>query len=119
MKLITKTLEKRFEEIGNQANSKDPLVIAKFFNPCGNQTWYATEYDKETQICYGYVTGMDYDESGYFSIKELESLELPFGLSIERDIYFSEIAFKSLLQKKERQSQLAKKKKDKELDREH
>ena len=27
-------------------------------------------------------------EFGYFTLKELESIKLPFGLTIERDIYF-------------------------------
>ena len=28
------------------------------------------------------------DEYGYFSLKELESITLPWGLKIERDLYF-------------------------------
>ena len=47
MKLITKTLEERFEKIGCQSQSSDPIIVAKFFDPCGSATWYATEYDKE------------------------------------------------------------------------
>ena len=39
MKLMTKTLEKRFAQVGSQENVKDPLVIAKFFNPAGEGTW--------------------------------------------------------------------------------
>ncbi len=35
MKLLTKQLEKRFAEVGSQEEEKDPLVIAKFFNPQG------------------------------------------------------------------------------------
>ena len=27
-------------------------------------------------------------EFGYFTLKELENIKLPFGLTIERDIYF-------------------------------
>lgn len=33
MQLMTKELEKRFAEIGCQENIKDPIVVAKFFNP--------------------------------------------------------------------------------------
>lgn len=103
MKLITKTLEERFEKIGDQSQSVDPIFIAKFFNPCGSQTWYATEYDKETNICFGYVTGMAFDEWGTFSIEELEALKLPFGLKIERDIYFKEIRSNKFIQDRERE----------------
>ena len=45
MRLLTKTLERRFAKIGSQENAKDPLIIVKFFNPAGAGTWYATEYD--------------------------------------------------------------------------
>jgi hypothetical protein len=48
----------------------------------------------------GYVTGMYVDEWGTFSITELESLNLPFGLKIERDIHFDEIGYKELIEPK-------------------
>ena len=76
MKLMTKELETRFKEIGNQENAIDPIVVAKYFNPCGSQTWYATEYNSYDQTCFGYVTGMVENEWGRFSLKELEELKL-------------------------------------------
>ena len=94
MKLITKQLEKRFLKIGNQSESKDPIVIAKFFNPCGSGTWYATEFDSQTEIAFGYVTGLGHKEWGYFSIAELKTVKCPpFGLPIERDQWFDEQKF--------------------------
>lgn len=92
MKLMTKELEKRFEEVGCQEEVKDPVVIAKYFNPAGRGTWYATEYNPERRIFFGYASifGDHNDEWGSFSLDELESLELPFGLGIERDLYFGE-----------------------------
>ncbi len=111
MKLITTKLIARFREVGDQSEIKNPLVIAKFFNPAGAGTWYATEYDTETNICFGYVTNLVpdalgmFDEWGSFSIDELESLELPFGLRIERDIHFQEIKFNELF-KEQRLSEL-------------
>ncbi len=57
MKLLTKELQKRFAKIGRQENSPDPLVIAKFFNPCAPCTWYATQYNQEDKIFFGYVAG--------------------------------------------------------------
>lgn len=116
MKLITKALEKRFLQIGDQSNEENPLIIAKFFSPVGGATWYASEYDPETKIAFGYVkdlvpseNGM-FDEWGSFSIDELESVQLPFGLKIERDIHFSEIRFNDLMQKNQRLSELSKNK---------
>ncbi len=92
MMLLTKAIEKRFERVGSQQKSKDPLVIAKFFNPTGSGTWYATEYNPNTRIFFGYVSlfGDWNDEWGDFSLDELVSLELPFGLGIERDRYCGE-----------------------------
>jgi len=90
MKLITKALEARFSELGIQETNPDPIVVAKFFNPSGIGTWYATEYDKESKICFGYVQLLE-NEWGYFSIDELEAIKTPpFGLPIERDLYCGE-----------------------------
>ena len=92
MKLMTKTLIKRFFKVGSQEHVKDPLIIAKFFNPTGAGTWYATEYDPKTRTFFGYVSifGDWNDEWGYFSLDELESFKGSFGLGIERDLYFGE-----------------------------
>lgn len=90
MKLITKEKESRFAKIGFQGDELDPVVVAKFFN-CGAGTWYAVEYDPQNRICFGYVTGLGFDEWGDFSIDELESVKCPpFNLPIERDLYFPE-----------------------------
>ena len=95
MRLMTGELEKRFAEIGSQENSKNPIVVAKFFNPAGAGTWYATEYDPKTKTFFGYVSifGDWNDEWGYFSLDELESFEGPFGIGLERDLHWSERRF--------------------------
>jgi len=92
MQLLTKGLLQRFEKIGRQEDSKDPIVIAKFFNPTGAGTWYATEYDPEAKEFFGYVSifGDWNDEWGSFSLEELENYRGNFSLGIERDLYFNE-----------------------------
>jgi len=92
MRLLTKTLERRFAKIGSQENAKDPLIIVKFFNPAGAGTWYATEYDPKSRKFFGYVSifGDHNDEWGYFSLDELQRYSGKFGLGIERDHYFKE-----------------------------
>jgi len=89
---MTKALEERFAQVGRQEEVKDPIVIAKFFNPIGRGYWFATEYDPTDKIFFGYVSLFgDYnDEWGSFSLEELESLELPLGMKIERDLHFKE-----------------------------
>ena len=43
MKLLTKQLVDRFQQVGRQEDKSDPVIIAKFFNPTGAGTWYATD----------------------------------------------------------------------------
>ena len=98
MKLLTKQLEDRFAQIGSQVESRDPLVIAKFFNPTGAGTWYAIAYYPETRSFYGYVSifGDLNDEWGFFALDELISYKGRFGLGIERDRYFEERPFSQI-----------------------
>lgn len=104
MKLITAGLEEKFIAQG-YTDGRDPgkvKVIAKFFCPWGPATWFAVEYSPEDRICFGYANlGDDWcAELGYFSIDELESLKGPFGLRIERDLYFGEHTLKEVLDTK-------------------
>jgi hypothetical protein len=92
MKLLTKELIHRFRQIGSQEGADDPLVVCKFFSPCGCATWLATEYHEEDRLFFGYasLTNDHNNEWGYFSLDELERIKLPLGLTIERDIHFQE-----------------------------
>ncbi len=51
---------------------------------------FATEYDPEEKLFFGYVVGPS-PEFGYFCSDELASVEGPFGLRIERDLYFDPV----------------------------
>ena len=99
MRLMTAELEKRFSQVGSQEKVKDPVIVAKFFNPTGAGTWYATEYDPKDKIFFGYVSifGDWNDEWGYFSLVELESYKGPLGIGIERDLYFGERNISSVI----------------------
>ena len=88
MKLLTQTLRNRFEQIGRQYESPDPIVVCKFFDPTGSWTWYATEFDGDDTF-FGYVVGFA-KELGYFSLRELSEVKGRFGLGIERDLHFDE-----------------------------
>ena len=92
MKLLTKELIKRFARVGSQEEDKNPIVIAKFFDPAGAGTWWATEYNPEDKTFFGYASifGDHNDEWGYFSLIELESIKSKFGLGIERDLHCGE-----------------------------
>ena len=98
MKLMTKELEKKFEKypIGSQDGlGGKAKVIAKFFNPTGVGTWLITEAEKMENGDYemfGYChLGDDrMAEFGYVCLSELQNLKLPFGLTVERDLYMKE-----------------------------
>ena len=85
--LIPNELKSKLPAIYSTQNEKDPIVKMKFFNPYGAGTWYLIEYDPEENLAFGYVD-LGSAELGYFSITELESINLPYGLKIERDEYF-------------------------------
>lgn len=95
MKLITKELEEIFDKYSfNSQENKggNAKVLVKYFNPTGVGTWYITEADKlenNKYLFYGYChLGDDqFAELGYVSQEELENIKLPFGLTIERDLY--------------------------------
>ncbi len=68
---------------------KDHVPLVKLFNPCGAATWLATELDSDSDILFGLADlGMGCPELGSFSLGEIAALRLPFGLRIERDLYF-------------------------------
>ena len=83
----------------SQEEAEDPLIVAKLFDPAGSATWYLTEYDPAEKIAFSYVTGLVQDEFGYTSLEELESIERPFGLTIERDLYFVQKRMSECLKK--------------------
>ena len=94
MKLVTKDLEQKFPRLGatSEMPSDQVRIIAKFFYPCGAATWYATEYDPDERLFFGFVNLGDPQcaELGYFSLDDMEQFRGRFGLGIERDIYFGE-----------------------------
>ena len=99
MKLLTKELLEKFNEVGRQEEVKDPLVIAKFFNPTGAGTRYATEDNPQSKNFFGYISifGDWNDEWGYFSLAELENYRGKLGLGIERGINFISRPFSQII----------------------
>ena len=100
MELMTKELEKQFPKLYATENMKleDVKVIAKFFCPWNEWAWYFTEYDPETRIFFGFVRGLE-NEFGYTSLDEMEAIKGPFGLGIERDLYFAPLSLAEAVEK--------------------
>ena len=92
MKLLPKSLVKNIPTLDETAdmNIEDQFIYAKLFNPIGSGTWYISSFDSGENMAFGFVCLGDSDsaELGYISIDELESIRLPMGLKIERDLNF-------------------------------
>lgn len=72
-----------------EAPGADYEPQVKLFNPAGAGTWLATELGDDDDTLFGIADlGFGCPEVGSFSLGELASLRLPFGLRIERDIAF-------------------------------
>lgn len=63
-------------------------LLVKYFNPMGTGTRFVTEAEREGEDwrLFGYCHIHEW-EWGYLMFSDLESLRLPFGLTIERDIH--------------------------------
>lgn len=99
MKLLTQELKKKIPSLysTDSVPLKDKEAICKFFNPVGIGTWYVIEGQEEDgdYILFGLVD-LHEQEFGYFSLKELEAIRLPYGLKIERDIHFEKMKLSKL-----------------------
>ncbi len=76
------------------------VAQVKYFTPDSSWTWYASEgspvdenglYDTDEEkvdfLFFGLVSGYEI-ELGYFSLSELENLQGPLGLPVERDLHY-------------------------------
>ena len=90
MQLMTKAIQGQLEK-NRELPAADRKVVVKYFTPDGAATWWISERDPHNpDLLFGLCDlGMGFPELGYVSLQELESIELPFGLKIERDMYFT------------------------------
>ncbi|WP_306028756.1 DUF2958 domain-containing protein [Stappia sp. MMSF_3263] len=86
MILLPPELRERLLANGRE-RSADHVPDVKFFNPFGQGVWLATELNPDGDILFG-LADLGYPELGSFSLEELASIHLPFGMGIERDILF-------------------------------
>ena len=86
MILMTPELRERLLANGRR-RGLDHVPVVKFFNPLGIGTWLATELDEDGDTLFG-LADLGHPELGSFSLAEIQELELPLGMGIERDILF-------------------------------
>ena len=90
MKLLTKDIINKATKQYPKGSDMEQMVVAKFFNPAGRGTWYLMNMNKDEDYCWGICHIYEW-EMGSFSMNELKSVSLPFGLKIERDKFFSPV----------------------------
>lgn len=87
MPLLTPNQREQLLANGRQSGL-DHVPVVKFFNPVGIGTWLATGLDADNDMCFG-LADLGFPELGSFSLSELATLKLPFGMHIERDLSFT------------------------------
>jgi hypothetical protein len=103
MDLLPADVQACLPALYSQEKIADPVVHVKFFTPDAGWTWYATEGSPEGEdfIFFGYVIGLD-REWGYFALSELRKARGPFGLPVERDLYFTSRPLSEVLKREGR-----------------
>ena len=87
---MTKAIKKQAEKQYDLGSDMEQMVVAKYFNPTGNGTWYLMNMDEDEDYCWG-IVDLFAIEMGSFSMRELQSIQLPLNMGIERDKYFEPI----------------------------
>ena len=90
MQLLTEEIKANLPKLCATENT--PIdkkeIVAKFFNPLGTETWYVVEGEEDGDWLFFGLAEITDAEWGYFSLSQLKSVKLPFGMGIERDLYF-------------------------------
>src|SRR3546814_18971863 len=86
----------RANDIARRAADRDgksapnPVPVVKLFNPVGAATWLATELADDGDTLFGLADlGFGCPELGRFSLSEIASVRLPYGLGLDRDLGFA------------------------------
>ena len=100
MELFTKEIEAKAQaQYKYGADMEKQVIVAKFFNPAGAGTWFLMNQDPNDPDYLWGVVDLFEVEVGSFSKSELENFRGPFGIGIERDLYFEEVNAKVLYER--------------------
>lgn len=112
MKLLTDELLAKLEAQdpygpngpGRELSQDEEQVLAKFFTPDANWTWYAVSASRDPETgdvqFFGLVDGLEL-ELGYFWLSEIEQVRGQLGLPVERDLYWESKSLFSLMEELE------------------
>lgn len=94
--LMPKEIAAKVPPLYGTEDEGDPTARVKLFSCVSGWTWYVTEYDPESGEAFGFVKGYA-DEWGYFSVREMESVNQSHGFSVvERDERFEPVPVSEL-----------------------
>lgn len=101
MQLMTKKLEKALPPLNSQdGKGDDAIAYAHYFHPLSSWDWYATEYDMNDRLFFGFVFGND-EEWGYFSLTEMEETRV-HGVRMEWDLHFTPRTIREIKEERNR-----------------
>jgi hypothetical protein len=96
VQLLTEEIRRSLPPLYSTEDQGDAAIVrVKFFTPTSSWTWYAIEFDGD-DLFFGLVDGLE-KEMGYFSLSELESVVGPYGVGIERDLYFTPCPLRAVM----------------------
>jgi len=75
---------------------KEKVIHMHFF--IGGCDWYATEYEQQDQLFFGFAilnNDLEMAEWGYFSLPELASIKASF-MEVDRDLHFPQTKAKNI-----------------------
>ncbi len=89
--LMTRELGETIPALGTNDDVQDyddVFAPAKLFSPYNGWTWYITEWDPATGLCFGLVKGFE-TELGYFDLTELAGVTVLGNVpAVERDLHW-------------------------------
>ena len=88
-----------FPELYSGQHKPNPLAVIKLFTPDSSWTWYITEINRDEELCFGLVAGLE-TELGYFSLAEMREVKGRMNLHIERDKWFRPTPIRDLAEYK-------------------
>jgi len=96
MKILTEEIRRTLPPLNSQdGKGGKTIAVVKYFTPSSSWSWYATEgepvlNDSGEEVDFRFFGLVDghCKELGYFVLSELEEVQGPMGLPIERDLYW-------------------------------
>ena len=93
MTIIT-NFNNNIPKIYDQQKSDNPKVYARYFIYNSDWEWLILEYSKLQKLFFGLI--LPENKLAYFTVEELQKVELDYGVKVELDYEFKVIDLKEL-----------------------